>query len=87
MGIELIGNATVGPITMAQPMAVSETGMYGLKRSGNFWVLRMPNSDRPTVSVDIAIGGQLIIQSLEKRWDLTSKIVTQCVNARTVLPP
>lgn len=87
MGIELIGNATAGPITMAQPMAVSETGMYSLKRSGKFWILRMPNSDRPTVSVDIAIGGQLIIQSLEKRWDLATKIVAQCVSARTVLPP
>lgn len=87
IGIELIGNATVGPITMAQPMAVSETGMYSLRKSGKFWILRMPNSDRPTVSVDIAIGGQLIIQSIEKRWDLATKIVAQCVSARTVLPP
>ncbi len=87
IGIELIGNATVGPITMAQPMAVSETGMYGLRRSGKFWILRMPNSDNATVSVDIAIGGQLIIQGVDKRWDLKSKIVAQCVSARTVLPP
>lgn len=87
IGIELIGNATIGPITMAQPMAVSETGMYSLRKSGKFWILRMPNSDRPTVSVDVAIGGQLIIQSIEKRWDLATKIVAQCVSARTVLPP
>lgn len=87
IGIELIGNATVGPITMTQPMAVSETGIYSLKRSGKFWILRMPNSDNPTVSVDIAIGGQLIIQGVDKRWDLKSKIIAQCVSARTVLPP
>lgn len=87
IGIELIGNASVGPLTMAQPMAVSETGMYGLKRSGRFWILRMPNSDKATVSVDIAIGGQLIIQAIDKRWDLKTKIVAQCVSARTVLPP
>lgn len=87
LAIELIGNSSAGPITMTQPMAVNETGMYGLKRSGKFWVLRMPNSDKTTVSVDVAIGGQLIVQSVDKRWDLKTKIVAQCVGVRAVSPP
>ena len=72
---------------MDQPMALTENGMFALKRVGRFWSVRLPNSDRETVSIDIAIGGQLIIQNVEKKWEISTKIVTQCISARLVPPP
>lgn len=87
MGIYLTGNTSLGPLTMDQPMALTENGMFALKRVGQFWSVRLPNSDRETVSIDIAIGGQLIIQNVEKKWEISTKIVTQCISARLVPPP
>ena len=72
---------TEGPLKLVKTTLAMQN-RQPLVRTGEFWELTMPASEKNKVSVTLVLGGELKIEPTEKIWNVQMPLAIKCVECK-----